>query len=107
MLRRSIDGRGYMLVSLGFNKKRAVHTLVLEAFVCPRPKGMQCRHLDDNKKNPRLENLCWGTPKENLADQYRNGIRKPEDNSLRARKAMVTRFRKGVGIMRKEMEFDL
>jgi hypothetical protein len=52
---------------------RFVHTLVLEAFVCPRPLGMQCRHLDNNSVNNCLSNLCWGTHTENQHDRRRFG----------------------------------
>ena len=50
-----------------------VHILVLEAFVGPKPKGFDTRHLDDNKTNNCVENLCWGTRSENIADAIRNG----------------------------------
>lgn len=45
-----------------------VHNLVLEAFVGPRPPGMECRHLDSNKLNNRLYNICWGTKSQNALD---------------------------------------
>lgn len=50
-----------------------VHQLVLLTFVGPCPAGMECRHLDNNKRNNRLENLKWGTPKENGQDRVRSG----------------------------------
>lgn len=52
---------------------RPVHRLVLEAFVGPCPKGMLCRHGDDNPLNNNVSNLSWGTPKENQRDRRRNG----------------------------------
>lgn len=52
---------------------RKVHHLVLEAFVGPRPEGMECLHWDDNPSNNRLENLRWGTHSENTMDSIRNG----------------------------------
>ena len=68
--------RGHPRVTLvreGKKYSRFVHRLVLEAFVGPRPYGMQCRHLDGTRTNNRLENLSWGTPRENYADQIRHG----------------------------------
>jgi hypothetical protein len=47
--------------------------LVLEAFIGPRPAGMECRHLDDNRWNSLLCNLQWGTHAENARDMTRNG----------------------------------
>src|SRR5262245_22346544 len=34
---------------------------------------MECRHLDSNPLNNKLENLVWGTPGENLADRRAMG----------------------------------
>lgn len=67
---------GYLGVGLsrgGTKKKRAVHLLVLESFVGPRPKGKQACHNDGNNTNNRAENLRWDTPKENVADIKRHG----------------------------------
>ena len=50
-----------------------VHRLVLEAFVGESPKGMECRHLDGNPQNNNLENLKWGTRKQNIEDRRRHG----------------------------------
>jgi len=41
---------------------------VLETFVGPRPYNMECRHLDGNKLNNNLDNVCWGTHTENSKD---------------------------------------
>lgn len=58
------DGKGY---------KKFVHRLVLETFIGPCPNRYECRHLDDNKENNNLDNLKWGTRKENRQDMYKNG----------------------------------
>jgi hypothetical protein len=50
-----------------------VHRLVLEAFVGACPTGQQARHLDGNADNPRLDNLAWGTARENMEDRFRHG----------------------------------
>jgi hypothetical protein len=52
---------------------RYVHQLVLEAFVGPRPEGLEARHLDGNPKNNVVANLAWGTNRENKADMIRHG----------------------------------
>lgn len=67
---------GYLYLSLhkgGERERFAVHYLVLRAFVGPRPEGMQACHNDGNNTNNRVENLRWGTPKENVADIKRHG----------------------------------
>lgn len=52
---------------------RYTYQLVLEAFVGPRPAGMEPRHLDGNTRNNQRSNLAWGTPVENEADKRRHG----------------------------------
>ncbi len=67
-------GKGYLFVRLGSKcPSQPVHRLMLETFVGFRPLGLQCRHLDGDKQNNRLDNLCWGTPKENQQDRILNG----------------------------------
>lgn len=57
----------------GLRIQRSVHSLVLEAYVGPCPSGMECRHLDGDQFNNRLDNLCWGTPSDNKRDVVRHG----------------------------------
>lgn len=67
---------GYPYVSLGHEGRkefRPVHSFVAEAFLGPRPPGMQVRHGDNNRANPRLGNLSYGTPADNCADKQRHG----------------------------------
>lgn len=57
-----------VLFCVGKEYKKAVHRLVLETYVGPCPPGMECRHLDGNSLNNRLNNLKWGTHQENVQD---------------------------------------
>lgn len=54
-------------------RDKYLHHIVLEAFVGPRPPGMQCRHLNGNSLDNRLENLQWGTAREDNYDRVRHG----------------------------------
>lgn len=57
-----------------------VHHLVLITFVGPRPDGMECRHLDGDRGNPRVGNVVWGTSSENAKDRVRHGTITGERN---------------------------
>ena len=71
--------KGYLHVSIKDDgspvkiHKEPVHKLVLSSFEGARNEGMVCRHLNGNAHDNRLENLCWGTPKENVEDAIRLG----------------------------------
>ena len=70
--------QGRLFVNFSDGDKRqtcTIHRLVLEAFVGPRPKGMECRHLDGNPAHNYLDNLVWGTKFENETDRVRHGTR--------------------------------
>lgn len=58
------------LCANGNDESRSVHSLVLEAFVCRRPKGMVANHKNGNKHDNRLENLEWVTPSENTQHSF-------------------------------------
>lgn len=81
--------RGYMVVSfcIGDKKRqRRVHQLVLEAFVGPRPSPEhEVCHNNQARHDNRLENLRWGTSKENAADRYLHGTQPRGENSHRAK----------------------
>jgi hypothetical protein len=79
-LKPGLSGKGqskYLCVSLsgsgGRPRTRLIHQLVLEAFAGPRPKDSVARHLDGNRMNCRVENLVWGSRKENMADRRVHG----------------------------------
>lgn len=55
-----------------------VHILVLEAFVGPRPRGMEACHNDGNPANNRLENLRWDTPRSNSLDAIKHGVNRAQ-----------------------------
>lgn len=67
------DYPSVILFSDGKRHRKQVHLLVIRAFRGVAPTGMQTRHLDGNSKNPRLDNLVYGTPKENQNDRIDHG----------------------------------
>lgn len=87
-----VHPHGYLRVNLRRDGQRGtfvIHRLMLEAFVGPRPPGMECRHLNGRKTDNRLSNLCWGTTKENVADAIRHGQR-PDNRGERNGQAKLT-----------------
>lgn len=57
----------------GKSVTRAVHILVMLAFVGPCPPGLEVCHWDDDSANNLLTNLRYGTHSENMHDRNRNG----------------------------------
>lgn len=75
--KQSMMSNGYPAVNLFKDRKSnitPIHTIVLQTFIGPRPKGMYGRHFPDgNKMNNRLDNLSYGTPKQNSEDKKLQG----------------------------------
>ena len=71
-----IGKNGYPRVGLsrrGHQRNKYVHQLVMRAFAGQCPPGMEVRHLNGNRADPRLVNLCYGTPEENTQDRALHG----------------------------------
>ena len=67
---------GYLYVNLrkdNIQRTFCLHQLKLLVFVGPCPEGMECRHLNGDAADNRLENLRWGTTTENQRDRQRHG----------------------------------
>lgn len=82
IMRPKRNGSGHCSVTLckivpgigKVHKRMSVHVLVLEAFVGPRPPGMEaCHDPDPNPTNNRLSNLRWDTKSANQRDSVRHG----------------------------------
>lgn len=72
VLVRFPDKDGYLCVNLS-RKKHTVHGLVAGAFIGPKPEGLQVRHANGFRDDPRLSNLSYGTSLENAEDRERHG----------------------------------
>lgn len=76
---QSPDIKGYLRVGItdenGHQKSRRVHILVAEAFIGPRPEGLQLNHKDGNKINNHWSNLEYVTASENSTHAVRMGLR--------------------------------
>lgn len=82
ILKLSVTRDGYAIVKLcrdGRARSMTVHSLVLIAFIGPRPTGLEACHRDGNKVSNALSNLRWDTKKANELDAVRLGTR-PDPN---------------------------
>ena len=69
ILKPSISSSGYLQVILcrnGKTKNYFIHRLVAEAFIKKTNNYNEINHLDENKKNNKVENLEWCNRKENM-----------------------------------------
>ena len=84
ILKPNITYNGYERVNLANKKqykKHFVHILVWTTFVGPIPEGMQVNHINENKKDNRLENLNLMTPKENT--NWGTGVKRRCDKNAK------------------------
>lgn len=81
-IRRSVTGRvrkpadvngRALVVSFTGGTGRTLGTLILSAFVGPRPPGRECSHLNGNYLDCRLANLTWETSAENEQRKREHG----------------------------------
>lgn len=78
----SRGGHQYVALYVGGQKRiRLIHRLVLETYIGPCPKGMECRHLNGNPMDNQLDNLKWGTKSENTQDSLRHGTHRSVNQS--------------------------
>ena len=75
-VKASPSGKGYLAANLfldGKSRRRYIHHLVAEAFIGPRPDGMEVRHKNGDMLDNRASNLVYGTSGENHLDTVRHG----------------------------------
>lgn len=76
IMNHSYGRRGYHRVTLrcdGKQSTKSVHSLVLTAFVGPRPVGGVCCHGNGDVNDNRVSNLRWGTHMDNERDKEIHG----------------------------------
>lgn len=68
---------GYLYCNITYNdgqKQRRVHILVAETYL-PNPNNYPVvMHKDNDKTNPCVDNLEWGTISKNTKDAFRDGL---------------------------------
>lgn len=71
-----VGTRGYYVINLtahGRRKQVFLHKVVLEAFIGPRPEGMEACHNNGKKLDCYLDNLRWDTRSCNHKDKRIHG----------------------------------
>ncbi len=103
---KQLDSHGHVGISMYNGKKdvryRYLHRLMGEAFL-PNTEGKPIvRHLNDDPKYNVVDNLAWGTQKDNHRDCVENGHYVPFSDEARAKankdrivKTIVTNIRTG------------
>jgi hypothetical protein len=74
-----------LLQGKGVRRHVQVHVLVLEAFVGPRPAGMEGCHGPAGILANHVKNLRWDTPRANQLDRIRDGTDHLGERSPRAK----------------------
>jgi hypothetical protein len=75
-LKQHIGGQHYHTVSLTKDRvsyEVKVAVLMLQTFASPRPQGMLACHGVSGRRIDTIDNLYWGTPKQNCDDRIRDG----------------------------------
>jgi transposase len=76
-MKPGLSDTGYLQVKLrkdGRYHNLKVHRLVAEAFIGPRPAGMDIRHGSTDRTDNRASNLSYGSRADNEADKVRDGV---------------------------------
>lgn len=76
ILKQTIGSHGYLTVNLHNRAQitRTVHGLVAQTFFGPRPYGQEARHGVHGRLDNSVENLEYGTHKENEKDKIRDQV---------------------------------
>lgn len=88
VLSPGVNTSGYLHVTLfraGKRRLRRVHHLVLEAFVSHCPAGDQALHGNAVRDDNRVENLRWGTARENAQDRDLHGNQQRGESAWNAK----------------------
>lgn len=102
MLKPFVTDQGYLRYTLVVQGKRRLvfgHVLILEAFVGPRPQGLEVRHFPDRTRaNNSVSNLSWATKSRNAKDRAIHGTtckgEKSSGHILRERDVRTIRERR-------------
>lgn len=106
ILKPGLDSSGYRQVNVG-GQMRRVCVLIAQAFIGPRPAGMQVCHNDGCRTNDSKENLRYDTPTGNQSDSLKHGTRVLGEQKplakLTAKNVLAIRHRCSHGALQKDL----
>lgn len=75
LLSQRLNRDGYPVVNIPSHpwQKVPTHVLVCLAFIGPPKEGQEVLHIDSDKTNNNVDNLRYGSKKDNAADRVSNG----------------------------------
>ena len=85
LLKPGLGTNGYLSVALclnGKSRRRTVHRLVAETFLCRESSKQEVNHRNGDRVDNRIENLEWITRSENIKHSYDVLGRKPPRSQL-------------------------
>lgn len=98
-LAQGLNSYGYPSVRImvaGKRKRMCVHVLVAMEFLVKPDGAHEVCHIDGDKTNNRVENLRWGTQRDNASDRERHGrTSRGEKHSAAIKKALPPPHNKG------------
>lgn len=107
ILAQAVSNQGYLRVNLsiqGMAGRRSLHVLVAQAFIGPRPPGLQVCHNDGDKANNTAGNLRYDTASANVRDCVKHGTQScarktecPQGHSYTAENTGLVKTRSGLG----------
>lgn len=83
--------RSAELKSRGIPSEPYIHRLVAETFLYNSKNDPVVRHLDDDVDNNHVDNLAWGTQRDNHDDCVRNGNYRPFTDEIREKSYTLSR----------------
>lgn len=85
---------------LGGHRASNASRLILEAFVGPPPFPFaEARHLNDDPRDDRIDNLAWGTRAQNFTDAAQNYLRRRWGDECEANvRELRIRFHRGMRV---------
>lgn len=95
---------GYLYTTVTYlegQKQRRVHILVAESYIPNTNNYPIVMHKDNNKSNPNVNNLEWGTIQKNTQDSFNDGLQTNDKGWYDSQSIHVCMFDKNKNLIKK------